>query len=192
MTVTARLGSVHHRGGRNYFFDAVRSSFQGGTVKWVTRERPKIDRIACPWLITRFIDKDAEFLFAPPDDVQRSARESGAVPYDVAGVELSHDGPLCSFDAFLAKYELRDPALAQLARIVRGADTERLDLEPQCSGLLAISLGLSQMFKDDHEQLRHGFVVYDALYAWLREARSERHTWNPQRAGPSLETREAR
>ena len=161
-------------------------------MKWVTRERPKIDRIACPWLIQRFIDKDAEFLFVSPDDVQRVARESGAVPYDVAGVELSHEGPLCSFDAFLAKYELRDPALAQLARIVRGADTERLDLEPQCSGLLAISLGLSRMFEDDHEQLRHGFVVYDALYAWLREARAERHTWNPQRSAPSLETREAR
>ena len=158
-------------------------------MKWVTRERPKIDRIACPWLIQRFIDKEAEFLFVSPDDVQRVARESGAVPYDVAGVELSHDGPLCSFDAFLAKYELRDPALAQLARIVRGADTERLDLEPQCAGLLAISLGLSRMFKDDHKQLGHGFVVYDALYAWLREARAERHTWNPQR---SLETREAR
>ena len=158
-------------------------------MKWVTRERPKIDRIACPWLIQRFIDKDADFLFVPPDDVQRVARETGAVPYDVAGVELSHDGPLCSFDAFLARYELRDPALAQLARIVRGADTERLDLEPQCAGLLAISLGLSRMFEDDHEQLRYGFVVYDALYAWLREARAERHTWNPQR---SLETREAR
>jgi len=152
-------------------------------MKWVTRERPKIDRIACPWLIERFIDKDAEFLFVPPREVVRVATETGAIPYDVEGVELSHDGPLCSFDALLSKYDLDDPALHDLARIVRGADTERLDLEPQCAGLLAISLGLSRLFADDHEQLRHGFVIYDALYAWLREARAERHTWNPQR-GP--------
>jgi hypothetical protein len=150
-------------------------------MKWVTRERPKIDRIACPWLIERFIDKDAEFLFVPPREVVRVATETGAIPYDVEGVELSHDGPLCSFDALLRKYSLNDPALHDLARIVRGADTERLDLEPQCAGLLAISLGLSRLFADDHEQLRHGFVIYDALYAWLREARAERHTWNPQR-----------
>jgi hypothetical protein len=150
-------------------------------MKWVTRERPKIDRVACPWLIERFIDKDAEFLFVAPKDVVRVADETGAIPYDVEGVELSHDGPLCSFDAILAKYGIRDAALHDLARIVRGADTERLDLEPQCAGLLAISLGLSRLFSDDHEQLRHGFVIYDALYAWLREARSERHTWNPQR-----------
>lgn len=150
-------------------------------MKWVTRERPKIDRVACPWLIARFIDKNADFLFVPPKDVVRVANETGAIPYDVEGVELTHDGPLCSFDAILKKYELTDPALADLARIVRGADTERLDLAPQCAGLLAISLGLSRVFADDHEQLRHGFVMYDALYAWLREARSERHTWNPQR-----------
>jgi hypothetical protein len=104
-----------------------------------------------------------------------------AIPYDVDGVELSHEGPLCSFDAFLSKYNLNDPALAELARIVRGADTDRLDMTPQCPGLLAISLGLSQVFADDHEQLQHGFVIYDALYAWLRDARLERHTWNPQR-----------
>ena len=150
-------------------------------MKWVTRERPKIDRVACPWLIDRFIDKDAEFMFVPPRDVVRVADEAGAIPYDVEGVELTHDGPLCSFDAILKKYGLTDPALADLARIVRGADTERLDLEPQCAGLLAISLGLSRLFTDDHEQLRHGFVMYDALYAWLHEARAERHTWNPQR-----------
>jgi hypothetical protein len=150
-------------------------------MKWVTRERPKIDRVACPWLIERFIDKDAEFLFEAPKDVVRIAAETGGIPYDVEGVELTHDGPLCSFDAIIKKYGLDDPALNDLARIVRGADTERLDLEPQCAGLLAISLGLSRLFSDDHEQLRHGFVIYDALYAWLREARSERHTWNPQR-----------
>lgn len=150
-------------------------------MKWVTRARPKIDRVACPWLIARFIDADAEFLFVSPNDVQRVATESGATPFDVEGVQLSHVGPLCSFDAFLEQYELRDPALADLAAIVRGADTDRLDLAPQCPGLLAISLGLSRLFADDHEQLRHGFVVYDALYAWLREARDERHDWNPQR-----------
>src|SRR5256885_12624685 len=137
----------------------------GGLMKWITRERPKIDRIACPWLIARFIDQAAEFIFAPKADVPRLATETGAIPFDVEGVELSHDGPLCSFDALLRKYVLDDPALHDLARIVRGADTERLDLEPQCAGLLAISLGLSRLFADDHEQLRHGFVVYDALYA---------------------------
>jgi len=151
-------------------------------MKWVTRARPKIDRVACPWLIARFIDADAEFLFVAPNDVQRVARESGAIPFDVEGVELSHVGPLCSFDAFLEKYDLGDPALAELARIVRGADTDRLDLAPQCPGLLAISLGLSRLFADDHEQLSYGFVMYDALYAWLREARNERYDWNPQRS----------
>ena len=150
-------------------------------MKWVTRERPKIDRVACPWLIARFIDREPEFLFVPPADVQRVARESGAIPFDVEGVRLSHDGPLCSFDAFLAEYQLRDPALAEIATIVRGADTARLDLAPQAAGLLAISLGLSRNFADDHEMLRHGFVVYDALYSWSRHARNETHTWNPQR-----------
>jgi hypothetical protein len=151
-------------------------------MKWITRERPKIDRVACPWLIARFIDSEAQFLFVPAGEVQRVATSSGAIPYDIEGVELSHDGPLCSFDAFLAKYQLENPALTELARIVRGADTDRLDMAPQCAGLLAVSLGLSRLFADDHEQLRHGFVVYDALYAWLREAKLERHMWNPQRA----------
>ena len=155
-------------------------------MKWVTRARPKIDRVACPWLIARFIDADAEFLFVAPNEVQRVAGESGAIPFDVEGVELSHVGPLCSFDAFLDHYNLREPALADLARIVRGADTDRLDLAPQCPGLLAISLGLSRLFADDHEQLRHGFVMYDALYAWLREARDEKHDWNPQRSAAAV------
>jgi hypothetical protein len=154
-------------------------------MKWVTRERPKIDRIACPWLIARVIDDDPEFLFAPPADVLRIAEQVGAIPFDVEGVELSHDGPLCSFDALLKRYALHDPALDSLAVIVRGADTARLDLAPQCAGLLAISLGLSRLFTDDHEQLRHGFVVYDALYAWLRDAQDETHTWNPQRSRPN-------
>ena len=154
-------------------------------MKWVTRERPKIDRVACPWLIARFVDSAPEFLFVATGEVSRVATESGAIPYDVEGVELSHEGPQCSFDAFLKKYSLAgDEALQQLAIIVRGADTARVDLAPQCAGLLAISLGLSRMFADDHEQLRHGFVVYDALYAWLREAQGETHTWNPQRSVP--------
>jgi hypothetical protein len=150
-------------------------------MKWVTRERPKVDRIACPWLIARFIDQNSEFLFVPPAEVGRVAIEAGATPFDVEGVELSHVGPKCSFDAFLDKYRLTDPALADLARIVRGADTARLDLAPECAGLLAVSLGLSRLFSDDMEQLQHGFVVYDALYRWLREARTETHSWNPQR-----------
>jgi hypothetical protein len=152
-------------------------------MRWVTRERPKIDRVACPWLIARFIDPAAEFVFVPAAEVRSVADRSGAIPFDVEGVELSHDGPLCSFDAFLKKYALADPALAQIAVIVRGADTARLDLAPQAAGLLAISLGLSHNFQDDQEQLRHGFVLYDALYAWSRHVRDETHSWNPQR-GP--------
>jgi hypothetical protein len=151
-------------------------------MKWVTREHPKIDRVACPWLIRRFIDQEAEFLFVAPAEVKRVAENTGAIPFDVEGVELSHDGPRCSFDLFLEKYGLTDPHLAELAVIVRGADTDRLDLAPQAAGLLAISLGLSRNFPDDHEMLRHGLVIYDALYTWSREVREERHTWNPQRA----------
>lgn len=147
-------------------------------MKWVTRERPKIDRIACPWLITRFIDKDPEFLFVSGDCVIAEAGISGAIPYDVPNVELSHVGDECSFDMFLKKYELTNPALQDLAVIVRGADTDRLDLSPQCAGLLAISLGLSHNFKDDHEMLAHGMVIYDALYAWCDHARGERHNWS--------------
>ena len=150
-------------------------------MRWITRARPKIDRIACPWLILRFIDRAAEFHFVPPDQVLARAKALDAIPFDVEGVELSHVGPLCSFDALLAKYQLTDPALADIARIVRGADTAELHLAPEAAGLLAISLGLSQLFADDHEQLRHGLVVYDALYAWRTRAVAERHTWNPQR-----------
>jgi hypothetical protein len=154
-------------------------------MKWITRQRPKIDRIACPWLILRFIDREAEFLFVPPEEVHRLAAELGAIPFDVEGVELSHVGPLCSFDALLDRYGLSEPALQQLAAIVRGADTARLDLAPQCAGLLAVSLGLSHIFGDDHEQLGHGLVVYDALYAWCRHVSHETHSWNPQRAVPA-------
>lgn len=150
------------------------------STKWVTRERPKIDRIACPWLIARFIDPQAEFLYVPTMDVLRVAQETGATPYDIPDVELSHVGELCSFDAFLGKYCLQDPALQQLAVIVRGADTSRLDLAPQSAGLYALSLGLSQTFTNDHEMLRHGMVMYDALYAWCRDCQSETHKWPPK------------
>ena len=137
-------------------------------MKWVTRERPKIDRIACPWLIQRFIDREAEFLYVPAADVLRVAQETGATPYDIPGVEMGHVGERCSFDAFLAKYHLDDPALQKLATIIRGADTSRLDLTPQSAGLHAISLGLSCNFTDDHAMLRHGMVMYDALYTWCQ------------------------
>lgn len=147
-------------------------------MKWITREHPKIDRIACPWLIARFIDKQPEFLFVPTGDVLRVAGETGAIPYDIPGAELSHVGEECSFDTFLKKYDLTGPALQDLAVIVRGADTDRLDLAPQCAGLLAISLGLSHNFTDDHKMLEHGLVMYDALYAWCCHARGERHSWN--------------
>jgi len=149
-------------------------------MKWVTRERPKIDRIACPWLIARFIDEQPEFLFVAGDQVLKVAEATGAIPFDVQGVELSHIGELCSFDAFLEKYDLSDPALHELAPIVRGADTGRLDLAPQAAGLLALSLGLAALFKDDREMLRHGMVMYDALYAWLTKARDETHGWPPE------------
>ena len=148
-------------------------------MKWVTRERPKIDRIACPWLVTRFIDREPEFLFVPPSRVMEVAKETGATPYDVPDVELSHVGELCSFDAFLSRYGLMDAALAQLAVIVRGADTGRPDLAPQSPGLLAISLGLSAVFADDQIMLRHGLVLYDALYAWCRSCQGETHNWPP-------------
>jgi hypothetical protein len=137
-------------------------------MKWVTRARPKIDRIACPWLIARFIDKAPEFLYMPGDQVLTVAAQTGAVPYDVPGVEMTHEGEMCSFDAFIKKHGLTDPALHLLARIVRGADTSRLDLAPESAGLYAISLGLSHNYADDHEMLRHGLVMYDALYAWCQ------------------------
>jgi hypothetical protein len=138
-------------------------------MKWVTRERPKIDRIACPWLISRFIDRAAEFLFVPGDAVLATAGRTGATPFDVPGAELSHAGGRCSFDAFLTKYRLEDPALRRIAAIVRGADTGRLGLTPQSAGLFAISQGLSRNFRNDSETLGHGLVIYDALYTWARK-----------------------
>ena len=149
-------------------------------MKWVTRERPKIDRIACPWLIERFIDKAPEFLFVTAKDVLHVAKETGAIAYDIPGVELSHVGEYCSFDAFLGKYRLTDSGLARLAVIIRGADTSRLDLAPEAPGLFAISLGLAQNFQEDHEMLKHGMVMYDALYAWCTTCRNETHGCPPR------------
>ncbi|MDA1117412.1 MAG: chromate resistance protein [Proteobacteria bacterium] len=152
---------------------------EGAPTRWITRERPKIDRIACPWLIRRFIDADAEFLYVPAPDVRRAAQENSATPYDVPDTEFSHVGGRCSFDALLFRYHLAEPALQQLALIVRGADTNRPELAPQSAGLVAISLGLSGIFADDHEMLAHGMTVYDALYAWCRSEKTEVHSWNP-------------
>lgn len=151
-------------------------------MQWVTRHRPKIDRVACPWLIKRFVDKEAEFRFVPPDQVKAVAQKTGAIPYDIEGVELTHDGPLCSFDAIIKKYGLNDPALAEMATIIRGADTDRHDLHPACPGVYAVLIGLSATYGDDHEQLKHGMVVCEALYAWCSRARGETHTWNPQKS----------
>ncbi|MEK6627665.1 MAG: chromate resistance protein ChrB domain-containing protein [Bdellovibrionota bacterium] len=150
-------------------------------MKWVTRERPKIDRVACPWLIQRFIDKEAEFLYVPSQEVMRTAKEANAIPYDVPKVELTHEGPLCSFDAFIKKYKLKDPALEHLAEIVRAADTDTLENSAQASGLLAITLGLSHNIADDHEMLKVGMTIYDALYSWCKTMVNERHGWNPEK-----------
>jgi rhodanese-related sulfurtransferase len=150
--------------------------------RWVTRERPKIDRIACPWLIRRFIEPEAEFLFAPTERVFAVAAETGAIAYDIPGAEpFSHDGELCSFDAFLKVYGIKDSALDALALIVRGADTARLELTPQSPGLLALSLGLSANYPDDHAMLEHGMVMYDAFYGWCRSCRDQTHNWTPGR-----------
>jgi len=147
--------------------------------KWVTRQRPKIDRIACPWLIRRFIDPNAEFLYVPSAEVGAVAKAQQAIPYDVPDVQFAHRGERCSFDALLADFAIDDPVLADLALIVRGADTGRPELTPQSAGLLAISLGLSINYPDDQAMLEQGMIVYDALYAWLRSARTETRNADP-------------
>ena len=150
--------------------------------RWITRERPRIDRIACPWLVRRFIDPLAEFLYVPASEVLAQATARDAIPYDIPGVTFTHRGERCSFDALVDDFGLADPALTRLADIVRGADTDRLDLTPQSAGLVAVSLGLSANFKDDLEMLERGMVLYDALYAWCRHAEAgtaERHNWKP-------------
>ena len=146
-------------------------------MKWVTRERPKIDRLACPWLIRRFVDSNAEILYVPAPQVLDVAQREGAVPFDVPGVELTHSGPLCSFDAFLQKYHLEDEGLARLAQIVRAADTDTLDRSPQAPGLLAITLGLGANIRDDQELLQAALILYDALYTWCRSLQAETHNW---------------
>jgi len=147
-------------------------------TRWVTRERPKVDRIACPWLVRRFIDASAEFHFVPAAEVASFAQAHGAVPFDVPGVEYGHAGEACSFDAFVERHGLHGPAMDRLARIVRGADTGALALEPEASGLFAVSLGLARMFDDDAAQLHAGLLVYDALYAWCVGAQGSTHEWS--------------
>lgn len=153
-----------------------RRDLEGRTV-WVTRARPKIDRIACPWLIRRFVDPRAKFLYVTPAEVEAVGERFGATPFDIEGVFWSHRGDDCTFDTMVKEFGLSFPALEHVARIVRGADTDRHDLEPQASGLLAVSLGLSRMYADDLEQLEAGMTLYDALYRWARDATQEKHDW---------------
>ena len=148
-----------------------------GHTLWVTRHRPKIDRIACPWLIRRFIDPGARFLFVAPSEVELVAEKFDATPFDVEGVFWSHRGQMCSFDTMISEFALQTAPLQRLATIIRGADTDRHDLAPQCAGLLAASLGLSRMFKDDLAQLEAGMGLYDAFYRWCRDAVGEGHQW---------------
>jgi hypothetical protein len=147
--------------------------------RWVTRERPKIDRIACPWLIRRFIDPDAEFIFAPTEQVFAVAERENAVAFDIPGAEFSHDGERCSFDAFVERFEIDNAGVNALAPIIRGADTDRHDLAPEAAGLHAISLGLGLTHDDDQALLDQGLIVYDALHAWATKARGATHNWVP-------------
>lgn len=148
-------------------------------MKWITRERPKIDRIACPWLIRRFVDKEAVFIYVPYDQVLPKSKELGATPFDIPDVEYTHHGDRCTFDYIIKKHQLNDRALQVLAVIVRGADTDRHELASQASGLWAISAGLSYNIKDDHQLLEHGMKIYDALYSWATHLQNEKHTKNP-------------
>ena len=138
-------------------------------MKWVTRARPKVDRVACPWLIKKFVDPQAEFLYVPPDQVMEVAKREGAIPFDVSNVELGHQGPECTFDAIIRKYKLTDPALRRLALIVRGADTAAKELTPESPGLEAIAEGFRLVYQNDHELLERESSVYDALYAYCHE-----------------------
>jgi AraC-like DNA-binding protein len=148
-------------------------------MKWITRERPKIDRIASPWLIKNFVDKDAEFIYVPADAVKEQAKKLKATPFDVPDVEFSHHDDKCTFDYILEKYKIKDHALNTLAVIVRGADTDRHDIASQASGLWAISAGLAYNVKDDQELLEKGMMIYDALYSWAKHLQKEKHTQNP-------------
>jgi rhodanese-related sulfurtransferase len=157
--------------------DKLPAPSAGGGTLWVTRERPKIDRIACPWLIRRFVDPAAEFLFVAPATVIEVGEKFGATPFDLEGVFWSHRGEACTFDVMIEEFALASPALLRLAVIVRGADTARLDLAPEVPGFLAASLGLSRMYADDLEQLDAGMLLYDAFYRWCRDATNETHNW---------------
>jgi hypothetical protein len=147
-------------------------------IKWITRERPKIDRIACPWLIKRFVDREAAFIYVLKELVFEEAKKRDAIPYDIAGAEYSHYGEECTFDYIVRKHHITEKAVLEIAVIVRGADTNRFDLAQQAAGLWAISAGLSVNYHDDHEQLAIGMKIYDALYSWAKYARGEIHTWN--------------
>jgi rhodanese-related sulfurtransferase len=159
------------------------SEFKGKSV-WVTRSRPKIDRIACPWLIRRFVDREAVFLYVNPSEVTGVADRFGATPYDIEGVFWSHRGEACTFDVMLEEFGLATEPLLRLATLVRGADTAKLDLAPEAAGLLAVSLGLSRMYSDDLRQLDAAMVVYDALYRWCRDATDETHNWPTNKVKP--------
>ncbi|HEY8689482.1 MAG TPA: chromate resistance protein ChrB domain-containing protein [Chitinophagaceae bacterium] len=148
-------------------------------MKWITRERPKIDRIACPWLIKNFVDKEAEFIYVPKENVFAEAKKLNAIPYDIPGAEYSHYGDECTFDFIIRKHNLSDPELLLLSKIVRGADTDRFDLAQQSSGLWAIPAGLSYNYKNDQEQLEIGMKIYDALFSWAKYVQDEKHTWKP-------------
>ena len=148
-------------------------------MKWITRERPKIDRIACPWLIKRFVDKEAEFVYVPFNEVIPKSKEINAIPFDLPDVEYTHYGDQCTFDYIIKKHKLKDPALHLMATIVRGADTDRHDIAAQSSGLWAISAGLSYNYKNDLELLERGMVIYDGLYSWAKHLQGEKHTQNP-------------
>jgi rhodanese-related sulfurtransferase len=156
-----------------------------GRTVWVTRSRPKIDRIACPWLIRRFVDPAAVFLFVAPAEVEAVAERFGGAPFDIENVHWSHRGELCTFDVMIDEFGLASPPLLRLAAMVRGADTGRLDLSPEAPGLLAASLGLSRMYDDDLEQLSAGMLLYDAFYRWCRDATGETHNWPTNKGNAS-------
>jgi rhodanese-related sulfurtransferase len=183
----AGFGAHHLSGGVEGWIEAgyphlQKTAIYDGTrpTTWVTRARPKIDRIACPWLIRRFIDPLAGFHYVPSDQVLAEAGKRNAIPFDVPGVTFSHRGENCTFDALIGDFGLQDIALATMARIIRGADTSRLDLTAQSAGLYAISLGLGDLIDDDHALLEAGMAIYDALYRWQRDLTTESHSWPPK------------
>ena len=167
-------------GGPSVLRKAWPHDLDGRPSRWVTRENPKIDRLACPWFIRRFLDPEAEIIYVEPEWVVDTANELGAEPFDIDGVTFSHNGDLCSFDTFLDHFGVDDESLRYVARIIRGADTARLELEPQCAGLLALALGISALHDDDLVALDHSIALYDGLYAWARHARHETHYWPPK------------